>query len=429
MAKLRTALTAIALVIIALCHPAYAQSADDVAALRQELQTLRVEQAQTAAKIDRVETAINQLAGAPVTPPPVPSLTNTATAMPPPSVKVTVAPSALDVSGDIRLRYEANFGGRTARNRDRGVLRARLRGSYAVAQGISVGGELSTGDPDDPNSSDITLSNFDDDLSVSLDQAWLRFKTGKIELTGGKIPLPFVRTDMVWDGDVYPQGASASYANKFGAASIKASALYFMIDESVGGSDSRMIGGQLALGIPVTSQLKVDFAASFYDYRLNSITGGDAGDFRSNRFANGKYLSDFNLLDIIGSATWSGLGNRWPVKLTADYVHNFGATTKADTGLLISLFAGRITNQSDWRFGYGYAQTGIDAVFAAFSEDNTTLATNYIQHNLSVEHVIRPHLIVGGTFYRFKPKSLIDEGINEPDNWRNRLRINLLAEF
>ena len=44
------------------------------------------------------------------------------------------------MSGDIRLRYESNFGDRNARNRDRGVLRARLRGSYAVTDEISIGG-------------------------------------------------------------------------------------------------------------------------------------------------------------------------------------------------------------------------------------------------------------------------------------------------
>ncbi len=412
-------------VITMFCSPAYAQSATEIAALRQELLTLRDEQAKTAAKIDRVEAAINQL-GSPVITPSSKFIPNDESGSSAISISL---PSALDISGDIRLRYEANFGGRDARNRDRGVVRARLRGSYAVTDWLSAGGQLTTGDADDPNSSDITLSNFNDDLSVSLDQAWLQIKTDKVELAGGKIPQPFVRTDMVWDGDVYPQGASASYATNFGAASFKASALYFMIDESVGGLDSRMIGGQMTLKIPVNAELKVDIAASYYDYRLKSIISGNAGDFRSNRFANGGYLSDFNLLDILGSATWNGLGNRWPMKLTADYVRNLGATTKADTGLLMSLLAGRTTHRGDWQLGYGYAQTGIDAVFAAFSEDNTMLATNYVQHNLSVDYVIRPHLILGGTFYRFKPKSVTAAEINERIDWLNRLRINLLAEF
>lgn len=422
---MRTAFAPFVMLAVLPCGPAYAQSAADIAGLRQELHALRDEQAKTEAKIDRVEAAINQLSS----PATIPSLQFTPNAETASLAILHSVQSTPEISGDIRLRYEANFGDRDARNRDRGVLRARLRGSYAVTDWLSAGGQLTTGDGDDPNSTDLTLSNFDDDLSVSLDQAWLRFKTGKVELAGGKIPLPFVRTDMVWDGDVYPQGASAAYATHAGTWSFKTSALYFMIDESVGGSDSRMIGGQLVLAFPVSTQLKVDVAASYYDYRLKSTAGGDAGDFRSNRFANGSYLSDFNLLDIIGSATWSGFGTRWPVKLNANYVRNFGATTKEDTGLLVSLFAGRLTDQSDWRLGYGYAQTGIDAVFAAFSEDNTTLATNYIQHNLSVDYAIRPHLILGGTFYRFKPKSDIGENLYERNDWLNRLRINLLAEF
>lgn len=427
---MRIAVTTIALVINALCHPAYAQSAHDVAALREELQTLRAEQAKTAAKIDRVEAAINQLAGAAVTTPPVPSLIITATAMPPPSVKVTLAPSALDVSGDIRLRYEANFGSRNARNRDRGVLRARLRGSYAISNWLSVGAQLTTGDPDDPNSSDVTLSNFDDDLQVSLDQAWLRAKSGGFEISAGKIPQPFVRTDMVWDGDVDPEGIAASFKTKLGAnGSLNASGLYFVVDESVSGPDSYMVGGQITLETKPSPILKLDASIGYFNYSLASLTGGDTGDFRSNRFAGGRYLSDFNLLDIIGSATWTGLGNRWPVKLTGDYVRNFGATTPADNGFSVSATIGRVRDQGDWRVGYGFASVETDAVLAAFSEDNTPLATNYIQHNVGIDYVVRPRLILSGTYYRFKPKNAADAGSNDPTDWLNRLRINLLAEF
>ncbi|MBK6718380.1 MAG: hypothetical protein IPG62_00525 [Sphingomonadales bacterium] len=44
----------------------------------------------------------------------------------------------------------------------------------------------------------------------------------------------------------------------------------------------------------------------------------------------------------------------------------------------------------DWRFGCGYAETGVDAVLAAFSHDNTDLATNYRQHTLLVDYVVVP---------------------------------------
>ena len=118
------------------------------------------------------------------------------------------------LSGDIHLRYESNFGDQDARDRDRFVL----RGIYAISDAFSVGAQLTTGDPDDPNSSDVTLSNFNDDLAISLGQIWLRAKFGTAQLTGGKVPLPFKRADMVWDGDVHPEGLPATFSSDIASA-------------------------------------------------------------------------------------------------------------------------------------------------------------------------------------------------------------------
>eukprot|EP01136_Pigoraptor_vietnamica_P001496 Opistho-1_new@28217 len=136
-----------------------------------------------------------QLAAAGVAPVPAPPPTGLAT---PASFRIP----GLDVSGVLRMRQEWNYG--TARDRSRSVLRARLRASYAVNDRISVGAQLATGDPDDPNSTDVTLGNFVDDLNVSLDQAWIRYAHGDLTVQAGKFPQLFQRTDMVWDGDVSP---------------------------------------------------------------------------------------------------------------------------------------------------------------------------------------------------------------------------------
>ena len=423
--------TPIAFVLFVTPATGFAQSASDVAAMRQELGELKAEQARTAARIAGLEDKLNGLEGAsPISEPPQPLPPQAAAAKAISMVREAGAVQPLDVAGDIRIRYESNFGDRDTRNRSRFALRARLRGSYAVTDWLTAGGQLTTGDPDDPNSSDVTLSNFDDDLSVSLDQAWLRAKFGNLQISGGKIPLPFKRTDMVWDGDVYPEGLSFTYETKIGAlATAKAAGLYFVIDEAPVGEDSRMIGGQIGVDAKLGDTIKFETSAGYYDYRLSSAAGGDSGDFRSNRFVNGRYLSDFNLLDVIASATWTGPDKNWPLRIIGNYVHNFGATTPSNSGYSIGLAAGRITEKGNWRFGLGYAQTGVDAVLAAFSEDNTTLASNYVQHNFSVDYVLRPHLILNGTFYRYKPKSAIDAGPNDPNHWLNRLRINLLAEF
>ncbi|PTQ13237.1 hypothetical protein CLG96_03715 [Sphingomonas oleivorans] len=395
-----------------------APSADDMAELRQQLAALRAEQQQSASRIAELEAALKRAAPPPAATPVTPTFTTGS------------ASSRLQLSGDMRLRYESNFGDRDARNRDRGVLRARLRGTYAVNSWLTVGGQIATGDPDDPNSTDMTLSNFDDDLQVSLDQAYLRATFGNLQIHGGKMPQPFVRTDLVWDGDVSPQGVSAAYRLPLaGGGSIKATGLYFLVDESVAGPNSDMVGGQLSLETSPAAPWRLELAAGYYDYSLRSLGGGDAGDFRSNLVANGRYLSDFDLLDVIGAVTWQGLGEKWPVRLTGDYVRNFGAATSQDSGYGVDLLVGRASRLGDWRFGYGYASTETDAVFAAFSQDNTNLATNYVQHMLSVDYVPAANIVLNATYARYKPKSAINAGSNDPKDWLDRLRLNFLVNF
>lgn len=453
--------SALAVMVAIGTAPAAAQTAEDFAAMKAEIQALRAAQTKSDAEIaelkarlgahpavssaqagtqsvatTEVQTTAPQTGSSFVQRSPEPATyasaaapVNAAGGSAPGTPPASVA-AKLTINGDFRLRYESNFGDADARNRDRGVLRARLRAAYAVNKWLTVGGQLSTGDADDPNSTDITLSNFDDDLDISLDQVYAKFALGNLTLYGGKIPQPFVRTELVWDGDVSPQGLSASYKlNLGGGASFKANGLYFLIDESVAGKNSDMIGGQIGLETSPSAPLRFELAAGYYDYQLGSTAGGDTGDFRSNRFLAGRYLSDFDLLDVIAAVQYNGLGEAWPVRFVGDYVHNFGATVPEDSGFGVDFLVGRASRKGDLRFGYGYAQTGVDAVFAAFSQDNTNIATNYRQHALSVDFVPVGNLILNATYYRYRPKDPLYAGGNMPTDWLDRLRLNMLVNF
>ena len=123
-------------------------------------------------------------------------------AVPPRSTAV----GGLDLGGDMRARQEWNLV--KGRDRSRTAVRARLRATYAVSDKISVGTQIATGDPDDPNSTDVTLGNFADDFPVSLDQAWIRYRSGGLAAYAGKFPQIFQRTDMLWDSDISLQGLS-----------------------------------------------------------------------------------------------------------------------------------------------------------------------------------------------------------------------------
>jgi hypothetical protein len=414
---------------IALAPHAVAQaSSDDIKELRAQLEALRAQQQQTNDKINQIEAALNRVEGRPEA-----ASSSTETAMAPKPVPSFVGSAAgddrLNISGDFRVRYESNFSKGRANDRDRTVLRARLRAIYAVADWLTAGGQLATGDFDDPKNVDITLGNFDNKLRVSLDQAYLRASSGTAEIYAGKIPQTYVSTDLVWAPDFNPQGFSASYKAELGdTASLKATALYHIVDEASSGPDSRMIGGQVTLDAAPTSQFSVQLSGAYYDYRLRSTAGGTPNDFRSNLFANGRYLSDFDLLDVIGSATFTGLGERWPVRVVADYVYNFGAINSDDTGFAADIVFGRTANRGEFSFGGGYAVAETDAVFAAFSQDNIALATNYRLYSGYVDYAIRSNLILNATLYRYRVKDSPIGGI-VPNPWLNRFRVNLVAKF
>ena len=411
---------------LSLATPAAAQThpSSDITALRAEIEALRDEQRRAAERISQLEAALDAVQQAPAPPAAVVATSPTALAAPAPTS------SPLDVSGDVRLRYEANFGDEDARGRNRGVLRARLRASYALQPWLTVGAQLTTGDADDPNSTDITLSNFDDDLQVSLDQAYAQISRGGLNILAAKMPQPFLRTDLVWDGDVSPQGVSAAYRIPLpGSAALKATGLYFLIDESVAGPDSDMIGMQIGVETAPGALWRAELVAGYYDYSLRNVAGADAGDFRSNLIGpDGRYLSDFDMGEGIAALTYQGLGPRWPIRLVGDYVKNLGAVA-GDTGFQVDLAVGRASVVGDWRFGYGYAEAGVDAVLAAFSHDNTAIATNYIQHSFALDYVLRKSLILNATLYHYRPKDPLYSGSNDPHDWLNRVRLNLLMNF
>ena len=336
----------------------------------------------------------------------------------------------LTAGGDIRLRQEFNFSDTDAVDRSRNALRARLRATYSPIPSLTIGAQLSTGDPGDPNSTDVTLGNFVDDFNVSLDQVWLRYQMGGLTLHGGKFALIFQRTDMVWDGDFVPQGVGVTYTSKFiGGTSVEARAAYVIIEESLGGRGSAMLGGQLSASVPLAAAWRFGLSGGYYDYSLNGIATADSGDFRSNLLSSGSYLSDFRLVDGIATLAYTGLGDRWPIILSGEYVRNLGAAVSADSGVYVELAAGRATRPGDWRVSYAYSEVGVDAVFAAFSHDNLAISTNYQLHSLGVTFALAKYLMLDTTFVHYRPLDADYAGTNAATDWLDRIRLNLTVNF
>lgn len=348
--------------------------------------------------------------------------------------------SAMKFSGDARLRYEHTANQQVldppppgaAASRDRGVFRFRAGVTMPINEMFSLGARMATGDPDDPNSTDVTLGSFVDDLQFTLDRAYLEFNYKGLMLTGGKFQNPFrTKTDIVWDDDVNPQGVGGRYTfSGTGAVTPRVAGLYSIIDEQSTSGDSYMLGGQFELGIRASSSLTLTAAAGYYDYTIKSLTSADAGDVLTNNLNADTtgYRSDFNLFDLIGIVEYNGWSERFPLRIVGDYVKNTGAEVPEDQGYSVDAYLGRVSNRNDVRFQYGYSNVETDAVLGAFSHDNTTLPTNYMQHTFNIDFVLLPNTVFTGTFYLYR-RSAETALTDDTDTFASRLRLNLMLRF
>lgn len=350
----------------------------------------------------------------------------------------TETPLGLNFAGDFRLRYE-----RTTRQepgeapdvisepRNRGVVRFRLGVTKKINGLFNFGARLATGSPDDPNTTDITLGDFVNDLSISLDRVYMEFRYQNLFVTGGKFANPFLITELVWDGDVNPQGAAASYTVPgLKHLTPKLTGVYYIVDEQTTNPDSYMLGGQAQIVLQPPGDWTLTLAGGYYDYKIKSLANAGAGDLLSNYLtANGAaYLSDFDLLDIIAIVEYRGLNARFPVRFVADYVKNRGAAVNEDVGLGLDLYLGKASTKHDLRFQYGYAKVETDAVLAAFSHDNTTIATNYEQHTFGVDFVAVENTILNLTMYLYR-RDKFDALPGVENEFFTRLRLNALVNF
>lgn len=347
-------------------------------------------------------------------------------------------PLGLNFSGDFRVRYE-----RTTRQepgevpdvisepRNREVVRFRFGINKKVNGLFNFGARLATGSPDDPNTTDITLGDFVNDLAISLDRAYLEFAYKGLFITGGKFANPFLITELVWDGDVSPQGIAGSYTFK-GAEKIipKITAAYSIVDEQTINEDSYMAGGQLQFLIKPQPNWSVTLAGGYYDYKIRSLINAGAGDLLSNNLTADRsaYLSDFDLLDFIAMVEYRGLSERFPIRFVGDFVKNKGAELDEDTGFGLDVYVGKASKKNDLRFQYGYSKAETDAVLAAFSHDNTTIATNYQQHTLAVDYVAVENTILTLTVYFYR-RNQVEAFPGDENEFFTRLRLNALVIF
>ena len=142
---------------------------------------------------------------------------------------------SITFSGDLRLRYEPQFGqlnalanadnpsvvGNELTSRHRARIRARLALRGRIGDEFDWGLRFSTGTTPDVASPNQTFTDFFSHKTFALDQAFLNYRPAAVpglRLQGGKFETPWVFTEMTWDRDITPEGINETYSRDFKSA-------------------------------------------------------------------------------------------------------------------------------------------------------------------------------------------------------------------
>ncbi|HKU17571.1 MAG TPA: putative porin [Steroidobacteraceae bacterium] len=342
---------------------------------------------------------------------------------------------AFEPFADFRLREENNFGDRDGRSNERTQLRLRGGARYALSNSLTVGARITMLESSRLIGVSDTASTLADSTDFRIDYAYLRFKQDDLTVFAGRFPNPFFRTELqvVWDNEFNPQGAAATYQLIHAVRArpgLDVTALYYPLQYDWIGRESTLTGMQWVLK-QASGGSRYRLGIGYFDYELHGEPNVEHEDYvRGNVVVPGLgFVSDFKLLDVIGDVMLEPWGEKWPVQIVTNYVHNRGATTGEDAAYAVDAYVGHLEHSGNWRLNYAYARVEADAVFVAFSQDNTSIASNYRWHSLGVEYALGKQVTLSGIWYRYRPDDARYAGRNQADDWLNRVRFEVNVTF
>jgi TolA-binding protein len=359
----------------------------------------------------------------------------------------------LKFSGDLRLRYEPFFGGgavtgpETA-SRERERFRLRFNVNTKINDDFDAGFSLASGDIGDPVSTNSSETGFYTRKPLAIDKAFGVYKPHYLKpfsLTVGKFGYTWQRTELTWDNDLNPEGASEQLSWDWKKNVLNHVAIIGFetpIFEVGGGPDTYMTGGQVQTGWNLGSRLKFAADGAYYDFdNVNTIaqnqaqspangfatqgianTGGGNFGFGASALSNNfgvinnqrVFASGYGIFDGLARLDIDTGSKRWPVYALFDFAQNTKACDNLDAfaaagvaapacdphqrhGYWSEFKVGQTKNKGDMMLGYTFARIERDAVLSAFDFSDLKQPTNVVEHRVEAYYQAYSHVQVGVT--------------------------------
>ena len=328
--------------------------------------------------------------------------------------------------GDVRVRQETiNIDGQTnSQDKDRQRIRARLGAYTEINPQVSTGIRIATGGSSDARSTNQDLDGYFVKKDLWLDLGYIDYAPTAVKnlhVIGGKMNQPWVSMgDVIWDGDINPEGLATTYSIPLGGKSeLFGSAGYYTLKDNIDGEgtqfrhDLSMTAGQLGAKFAPTDNLKLTVGGSVYAFDNDK----DSAALR----VNGNTTNQFRLYEGFGQLDISGLG--LPLALYGQYVVNNDSTDDQDTAWL----AGVKTKVFGFGLDYNYRDTQRNAVVGAFTDSDFANGTTGSRgHKIKVGYEIDKNFSVGATYFRTKADYAV---ASQRDADANTLQLDVEAKF
>jgi hypothetical protein len=334
------------------------------------------------------------------------------------------------LKGDVRVRHEnihiedeLDNGGR---DKDRQRIRARLGAFTQVNPEVEAGIQIASGGGKDARSTNQDLSDYFNKKELWLDLAYIDFhplQVPGLKVFGGKMKQPWVSMgDVIWDGDINPEGGAVTYKRKFGDTELFGSAGYYVLQDNIDGDgvqfehDLRLYAGQVGTRFFPGDSFKVTVGGSVYAY--------DDDEDSAALHVNGNTTDQFRLYEAFGQVDVIGLP--LPLSVYGQYVMN-GAARGIDDDQDQAWLVGVMTRLFDVGVDYNYRDVQRNGVVGAFTDSD--FAAGYVGsrgHKLKLKYELSKNFSIGTTY--FMAESDVASRFTD-DASVNTLQVDVEAKF
>lgn len=358
-------------------------------------------------------------------------------------------PEFMKFQADLRYRFETiddeakknKEGDEYTRYRNR--IRARFGLEATCTEQLKLGLELLTGEAN-PVSANQTLGDGFTKKEIRLDLAYMDYsffaeQPDALHLVAGKMKNPFIRMtdDLMWDGDLRPEGLALKGRIDKGMFTGFANLGYMWVEERSSTEDDLMLyAAQLAAKGQFTEQVALTIGAAVYAFQ--NVQGYDVIDWQDKNKSYGNSTVPGTVSGSETNSAWASeftpvvvyakLDLRLMGKPLALYVQEMENTDAEDysRGHLYGVEMGKAKKPGSWKVGYSYSELEKDATLGMFTDsDRWDGGTDGKGHRIYGKYQVLKNMQLAATYFIDK-KKISDPSANTDFN---RLQLDVSVKF